>query len=85
MTMTSNCWGLATNCIELWGMALAQGQRWLSGNVRVIDDHIIESNSRGLVLLSNATECVKEQAVTELHNVGFVDASNFLFRDVSAR
>jgi hypothetical protein len=43
------------------------------------------SNSGGLVLLGNATEGVKEQTVTEFHDVGFVDASNFLFRDVSAQ
>lgn len=29
-------------------------------NVRVIDDHVVVSNSGGFVLLSNATESVKE-------------------------
>ena len=57
----------------------------MPGNVRVIDNHVVEDDTRGFVLLSNATEGIKEQTVTEFHDIGFVDASNFLFRDVSAQ
>lgn len=56
-----------------------------AANVRVINDHVVESNSGGLVLLGNATEGVKEQAIAEFHDVGFMDASNFLCRDMSGR
>ena len=54
-------------------------------DVRVVDDHIVVCNSRGLVFLRDTTEGVEEQAVTEFHDVGLVDASNFLFRKMSGR
>lgn len=47
-------------------------------DVRVIDDHVIELNSRRLVLLRDLAESVQEQAVTELHDVGLVHACNLL-------
>ena len=46
--------------------------------VRVVDDHVVVLNARRLVFLSNFTEGVEEKTVTELHDVGLVDASNFL-------
>ena len=52
-------------------------------NLRVINDHVVVSDSGGLVLLGNATEGVKEQTIAEFHDVGLVYASNFLWREMS--
>ena len=46
--------------------------------VRVVDDHVVVLNARRLVFLSNFTEGVEEKTVAEFHDVGLVDASNFL-------
>ena len=48
------------------------------GRVRVVDNHVVAHNTRRRVLLSDLAEGVKEQAVTELHDVGLVDAGDFL-------
>ena len=57
----------------------AEFSRRMAGyHLRVINNHIIMFNSGALVLLCDAAESVKEETVTELHDVGLVDASNFL-------
>ena len=49
-----------------------------SGIVRVINDHVVELDSSGLVLFRDTAEGVQEQAITKLHDVGLVYASDFL-------
>lgn len=49
-----------------------------SGCLRVIDNHVVVLNSSALVFLCDPAEGVEEETVTELHDVGLVDASNFL-------
>lgn len=46
--------------MELWGAVDTKKKGIVARNVRVIDDHVIISNSGGLVLLGNATEGIKE-------------------------
>ena len=46
--------------------------------LRVIDDHVVVFDSGRLVLFSNLTEGVEEQTITEFHDVGFVNTSDFL-------
>ena len=45
---------------------------------RIVNDHVVGSDTGALVLLRNAAEGVQEQPVTELHDVSFVDAGDFL-------
>lgn len=45
---------------------------------RIVDDHVIGLDAGALVLLGDATERVEEQTITELHNVGLVDAGDLL-------
>ena len=46
--------------------------------VRVVNDHVVVLYASGLVLFCDATEGVQEETITKLHDVGLVDASNFL-------
>lgn len=46
--------------------------------LRVIDDHVVVGDSRRLILFSDLSESVEEQAVSELHDVRLVDTGNFL-------
>ena len=48
-------------------------------HVRIVNNHVIVLNTGRLVLLSNTTESVEEETVTKLHDVGLVDASDFLW------
>lgn len=43
-----------------WGMVNPKTDVLLPKNVRVIDNHVIESDSGGFILLGDATESVKE-------------------------
>ena len=51
-----------------------------SGIVRVINDHVVELDSSGLVLFRDTAEGVQEQTITKLHDVGLVYASDFLIK-----
>lgn len=76
MTITSNCWGFETNCIEL-----EQSQPRSSNatnDSRVVDDHGVESDTRTLVFLCDGLARVQEETVTELHDVGLVDTGDLL-------
>ncbi len=46
--------------------------------LRVVDNHVVVLDSSALVLFCDPTEGVEEETVTKLHDVGLVDASNFL-------
>ena len=48
------------------------------GYSRVVHDHVIERNAGRFVFFRDATEGVKEQTITKLHDVGLVHASDFL-------
>lgn len=78
MTMTSNWPGLATSCMDLEVTLDNEEERIWGDGIRVIDDHVVVLKTRRLVLLRNPTEGVQEQTITKLHDVGFVDACNFL-------
>ena len=43
---------------------------------RIVNDHVVGSDTGALVLLRNLTEGVQEKTITELHDVCLVDASN---------
>jgi len=59
-----------------WGLG---GKAWRrAGYLRVIDNHVIELDARGLVLFCNPSESVEEKPITELHDVRFVDACDLL-------
>ena len=45
---------------------------------RIVNDHVVGSDTGALVLLRNLTEGVQEKTITELHDVGLVDTSDFL-------
>ena len=47
-------------------------------DLRVVDNHVIESETGRLVLLRDLSESVQEETVTELHDVSFVNTGNFL-------
>lgn len=51
---------------------------WHRRSVRVVDDHVVVLDARRLVLFGDLAECVQEQTITELHDVGLVDAGDFL-------
>jgi hypothetical protein len=44
----------------------------------VVDNHIVGDKARRLIFFGDFVESAEEQAVSELHNVGFMNASNFL-------
>jgi len=45
----------------------------------VVDNHRVESNtSVSVLLLGDSLACVEEKTISELHNVGLVDTSDFL-------
>lgn len=50
----------------------------------VIDNHVVELDTHGLVVLGDAAESVEEETITKLHDVGLVHASNFLQMDQHA-
>ena len=45
---------------------------------RVVNDHVVVLDASALVILGHLAEGVQEQTITKLHDVGLVDASNFL-------
>lgn len=53
--------------------------RAFTSHIRVINNHVVELDARGLVLLGDPSESVEEETITELHDVGLVHAGNFLF------
>ena len=46
--------------------------------LRVVNNHVVEFDTSRLVLLRDASESVKEQTISEFHDVGLVHASDFL-------
>lgn len=86
MTMTSNWPGRATSCMELQGGSDGNelGAKEERVAVRVVDNHVVELDAHGLVVLGDAAEGVEEETITELHDVGLVHASNFLHMDQHA-
>lgn len=77
MTMTSNCWGFETNCIELREQDQPRSSE-ARDDSRVVDDHGVECDTRALVLLCDGLARVQEETVTELHDVGLVDTGDLL-------
>ena len=47
---------------------------------RIVNDHVVVLDASALVILGHLAEGVQEQTITELHDVGLVDASDFLLR-----
>lgn len=47
-------------------------------NARIINDHIVELNTRRFVFLSDLAECVEEEPITKFHDVGLVHTCHFL-------
>ena len=45
---------------------------------RVVNDHVVVLDASALVILGHLAESVQEQTITELHDVGLVDTSDFL-------
>ena len=45
---------------------------------RIVNDHVVGSDTGALVLLRNLAEGVQEKTITELHDVCLVNTSNFL-------
>lgn len=50
----------------------------LSGHSRVINDHIPAGDSRTFVFLSNLSEGVQEETISQLHDVGLVNTGDLL-------
>lgn len=81
MTMTSNCDGRATSCIDLRDERRSVpklGRPKIRASLRVVDNHVIVLDAGALVVLRDAAEGVEEETVTELHDVRLVDTSDFL-------
>ena len=47
-------------------------------NIRVVNNHVIVLNASALVLLCDLAEGVEEETIAKLHDVGLVDARDFL-------
>ena len=47
-------------------------------HVRIIDNHVIVINAGTLVLLCDLAEGVEEETVAQLHDIGLVNARDFL-------
>lgn len=47
-------------------------------DLRIVNNHIIELDAGGFILFCHTTEGIEEKTITKLHDVGFVNASNFL-------
>ena len=45
---------------------------------RIVNDHVVGSDTGALVLLRNLTEGVQEKTITELHDVCLMNTSDFL-------
>lgn len=79
ITITSNCPGRATSCIEL---VKKVGYLWnrnsQEADIRVVYNHIIEFDARRPVIFRDPSESIQEQAIAELHDVGFVHTCHFL-------
>ena len=45
---------------------------------RIVNDHVVGSDTGALVLLRNLTEGVQEKTITKLHDIRLVHASDFL-------
>lgn len=52
----------------------------MEGCLRVVDNHVVKDEARGLVLLRNFSERVQEETITQFHDVGLVNTSDFLQR-----
>ena len=85
MTMTSNCCGRFTSCIEVLStLARIKSARISAGVVKEDREgagahHVVELESRVLVLLGDLAARVEEESVSELHDVGLVDAGDRLW------
>lgn len=79
MTITSNCVGRATNCIDLYSVVSKHDQAHKRECIRVVNNHVVVLDSGALVLLSNTAESIQEEAIAELHDVGLVHARDFLY------
>jgi hypothetical protein len=81
MTMTSNWPGFATSCIELArddDHVMTTLSNRENADERVVYDHVVEFDARRFVFLCYSSESIQEQAITKFHDVGFVNASDFL-------
>ena len=79
ITMTSNCPGRATSCIELVKkVGYLRNRNIQKVDIRVVYNHIIEFDARRPVIFRNLSEGIQEQSIAELHDVGFVHTCHFL-------
>ena len=78
MTMTSNCPGRATSCIELVKGLAIFGIGIVRKPIRIVYNHIIEFDTGRSVFFRNLSESIQEQAIAEFHDVGFVHTCHFL-------
>lgn len=94
MTMTSNCWGRFTSCIEVLSTLFpvkhtpkhrsgtpASPQRGSPAWQKEGEGnahHVGEGDARVFVLLGDPAASVEEETVTELHNVGLVNSRDVL-------
>lgn len=78
ITMTSNCPGRATSCIELNKKVGYVRNTNQEADIRVVYNHIIEFNARRTIIFRDLSESIQEQAIPELHDVGFVHTCHFL-------
>lgn len=50
-----------------------------NGYIRIVNNHVVKLNTGRLIILSYPTERVEEKTIPELHDIGFVYASHFLY------
>jgi hypothetical protein len=63
----------------LAGSSNRGGRRQAGWDERVVDDHLVELDAGGLVLLGDLSASSEEESVSKLHDVGLVDAGDFLW------